>query len=250
MLNFSGLMVVAADDLVSAVDAAAEAGRRHLLIAVPAALAAQARLRITIAAGRHPLLEQAVLISGHAPLAIMSAVTSARSVTDHPVLGVDLVHRLLAHSWSGAWTPTVSKLGRPAPSMGQHLRSLLPGPGFLVRQGDDPEVFNAVRPGVVERDDLDRVLLVSEGGVPRSVSTQLAQVAGAGTVRPVRMPGRWTGVYGTARAGQTALLPARPAAFLARPAGRCPSCRLEQPAEVCPFCHVLVETTTTAGGIR
>ncbi|MCE0534312.1 hypothetical protein LWF15_02205 [Kineosporia rhizophila] len=241
--------VVAVDEVVSSIEEIRHRiGHRYVSVAAPEALAERVSLQVTLAAGHLPEMELAGLYSPQAPLAILSALTFARSVTEEPALGHELARTLLGHSWSGAWTASVSRLGRPAPSMSQHLRSLLPGPGFLVRQGDHPHVFNQVVPEAFSRSSGDQVLLMEEEGVPGPVAEQLARLAGSVSVRPVRLPGRWESVYGTARAGQLAALPARPADLLARPSARCRACGLEQIAAICPFCRVHTESASGVGG--
>jgi hypothetical protein len=234
-------------DLIAAVDAVGHRASTHVVVAAPAALGTELATTITVAAGRWPDLRLARLVSPHAPLAILSALALARATTEWPAFGVGLANALLQRSWSGAWTPDVTHLPHPAPSLAQHARSLLPGSGFLVRQAPDASVLG----GEPAADDvppagLDRVLLAEQGGdgtgdgaVPPAVVDRLARATGVTATRQLAVPGSWTSVYGTARAAQVALVPAQPADLLAAVSHRCPSCGLEQPAAVCPFCHVI-----------
>jgi hypothetical protein len=235
-------------DLIAAVDAVGHRASTHVVVAAPAALATELATTTTVAAGRWPDLRLARLVSPHAPLAILSALALARATTDWPAFGVGLANALLQRSWSGAWTPDVSRLAHPAPSLAQHARSLLPGSGFLVRQAPDAAVLG----GEPAADDvppagLDRVLLAEHGPgqdagvstVPADVVDRLARATGVTATRQLAVPGSWTSVYGTARAAQLALVPAQPSDLLAAVSHHCPSCGLEQPAAVCPFCHVI-----------
>ena len=123
------------------------------------------RTAVTLAAGRWPDLRLAWRAGDHAPLATLSALSAARLQDAEPALAVRLVDRLLEHSWSGAWVTSVARLGRPAPSLAQHARSLLPGSSFLVRHHPQPAVLAPTVTDPVPADDLqasghERVLLV------------------------------------------------------------------------------------------
>jgi hypothetical protein len=163
------------------------------------------------------------------------------------VRGVGLVHCLLENAWSGAWSNSVAGLVEPAPSLAQHLRSLLPGSGFLIRQAPRPAVLGTARSDDVPATTVDRVLLVQEGAVPGPIAERLAQTTAVTAVRQVTMPGRWASVYGTDRTGQLALMPAEPHGLLEAVTHRCPACRLEQVSSVCPFCRILARPTASAG---
>lgn len=238
---FSGVAVVPAGDPIALVDAVNRAGTEHCLIVAPPALAAALHLGVTIVAGRRPELMISSMITEHAPLAILSALALARAATDEPAIGVELTRRLLANSWSGAWTASVAKLDSPNPSLGQHLRSLLPGSGFLLRQAPEPAVLGQPHPDDVPPAGRDRVLLVQDDGVPTPIAERLAAAEGVTAVRQVALPGDWLSVYGTDRVGQLALMPADPHTLINAPTHRCPACRLELITGVCPFCHVVAD---------
>lgn len=238
--TFGSVSVVPVSDLMTTVNAVGHHATGHVLVAAPAALGAELAVTLTVAAGRWPDLRLAHLTSPHAPLAILSALALARATTEFPAFGVRLTESLLQRSWSGAWTPDVARLVHPAPTLSQHARSLLLGSGFLVRQAPDAGVLGGeAAPGDVPPAGLDRVLLVEEGAVPPTVVQRLQRDPGVTTVRPVAFPGSWRSVYGTARAGQVALVPAQPAELLGAVSHRCPSCGHEQPTAVCPFCRVI-----------
>jgi hypothetical protein len=231
-------------DLMTAVDAIGHSSARtatgHVLVAAPAALSAELGTALTVAAGRWPDLRLARLASTHAPLAILSALALARATTEYPAFGVRLVESLLRRSWSGAWTSDVARLVHPAPTLAQHARSLLPGAGFLVRQAPEPGVLGReAAAGDVPAAGLDRVLLVEQGAVPAAVVGRLERDTEVTAVRQVEFPGSWRSVYGTDRAGQLALVPARPAQLLGAVSHRCPACGHEQSTAVCPFCRVI-----------
>ena len=237
--GFGGLTLVPADDPIALVDAIGAVASGHVLVAAPRSLSVALATGLTITAGRWPLLRTTSLVSEHAPLAVLAAMSQARQVTDDPMLGVALVRRLLESAWSGAWTESVAALARPVPSFSQHLRSLLPGSGFLLRQEPGPAVLAGPRDDDVPTVGLGRVLLVEQGRVPGPVAERLSKAVGVSAVQQVTVPGRWTSVYGTDRTGQVALLPADPAQLLGLVTHRCPACGSGLADPVCPFCRVL-----------
>jgi len=235
---FSSVTVVPAGDPMTLVDTIGRLGTSHVLIAAPTALTGQLGTALSLANGRWPDVRIARLISPHSPLAILSALALARDATQWPNDGVRLAESLLRHSWSGAWTASVAKLTDPAPTVGQHLRSFLPGGGFLLRQAPSPAVLHRQRADDVPPLDLDRVLLVQVEGVPVHVTQRLSRLDRVVAVRQVGVPGRWQSIYG-GRAGQIAIVPADPTGLLGPRTHRCTACGFDQPGPVCPFCRVV-----------
>jgi hypothetical protein len=236
---FSGVNIVPVGDPIILLDAVSRTGARNFLIVAAPASAEFLHGAVTIVAGRRPDLSLSSLITEHSPLAVLSALTLARAATDEPAIGVELTRRILDHSWSGAWVGSVAKLNRPNPRLGQHLRSLLPGGGFLVRQSPDPAVLSAARPDDVPSAGCERVLLVQDDGVPAPVTQRLSEVGGVTAVRQVAVPGEWLSIYGTDRTGQLALVPAEPRSLIGPVTHRCPACLLALISTVCPFCRVV-----------
>lgn len=245
---FSGVSVVPAGDPIVLLDAVIQAGSDHLLIVAPPALLTPMQTGVTIAAGRRPDLSLSWLASEHAPLAILSALALARATTEEPGIGVELTRRLLASAWSGAWTGSVAKLNSPNPKLTQHLRSWLPGSGFLLRQSPEPAVLGKPRQGDVPSVGLDRVLLIQDAGVPSPVAERLSGADGVSAVRQVALPGAWTSVYGTDRTGQLALMPAEPRPMIGTVSHRCPACRLDLISAVCPFCRIVATPVKPTAG--
>jgi hypothetical protein len=236
---FSGVSVVPAGDPMMLTDGVERVGAGHVLVVAPRALMRPLRIGVTIAAGRRPDLALTWLASEHAPLALLSALALAQAATDDPAVGVDLTRKLLTSSWSGAWTHSVAKLGEPTPRFGQHLRSMLPGAGFLIRHSPRPAVLSRGRTDDVPKAGLNRVLLVQDGAVPASITQRLSKSEAVSAVRQVVLPGTWASVYGTDRSGQLALMPADPQLLMVHPELSCPACRLSQTASSCPFCRVV-----------
>jgi hypothetical protein len=246
---FSGVTVVPAGDPILLVDAVSRAGSGHLLVVAPAVMSTALQTGVTIATGHRPDLSLSWLTSEHAPLAILSALALARAATGEPGIGVELTRRLLAAAWSGAWTESVARLNQPNPRLSQHLRSLLPGSGFLLRQSPAPAVLGRPGPDDVPPVGLDRVLLVQDVRVPTPVTHRLSQSDGVAAVRQVALPGSWTSVYGTDRTGQLALVPADPQPLIGPVTHQCPACFLDLISPVCPFCRIVARQVAATGAV-
>ena len=225
-----------------------------LLVAAPQSLQEPAQLSISLATGRFPEVAVATLLSGHAPLALMSALAQARDTTEHPGEGVTLARRMLAETWSGAWARSLSRLREPAPTLVQHARSLVPGSGFLVRQSPEPAVLRDLQSSDVPTSPFERLLYVQDGAVPPALIKRLSAVPGFAGVRPVEVPGRWESIYGRG-AGQLALAPTDARQLLVAARWRCPGCGLDLAEQYCPFCRVQTsdasprEVSTASRGI-
>jgi hypothetical protein len=213
-----------------------------VVVAAPAPLGEAARTAVTVAAGRWPGRPLANLVSAHAPLAVLAALTAARHVTDDAARGHALVTRLLERTWSGAHLTSVSRLTEPAPSLLQHARSWLPGGRFLVRQHPAPAVLDIDTEDAVPAQPGRRDLLVAgTDSTDGDVIDLLRTRSRPATVRPVPLPGTWTSVYGRDDATQLALVPSEAAALLPPSSHPCGQCGLALATASCPFCH-------TAGG--
>jgi hypothetical protein len=241
-----GVLLVGVSDPVAFGDAVHATGVQHLVVVVPAALDEPARTALTLTQFRWPQLRIARVVSDHAPLALCVALTLARRTVTQAGLAPAFVEAFTALCWSGAWTPSVAKLVRPAPSMGQYLRSLVPGGSFVV--GLAPEGTVGASNGIpAARPDLSRTLLVGGSGVPATTAAGLATRSGATSVRPYPIPGDWTAVFGTARATQLALVPNDPGLARVSAVGGCPGCGQSVGSTVCPYCHIQTRPLVAAG---
>jgi hypothetical protein len=247
-VEFSGVTVTPLGDPMMLVDLTERLGTRWLILAAPTALATKAGTAASVAASRWPDLSIARIVSPHAPLAILSALALAARTVQAPAQTADLVNRLLDHSWSGAWMTSLSHLTSPAPTLMQHVRSIVPGSGFLVRQSPDPAVLSGPRDDDVAPAGFERVLLTQHDAVPSQISRRFADRPGISAVRQVSVPGDWNAVYGTGRVGQLAVMPAEPRELVRTVDRRCPVCGLDLPSELCPFCRVHVPLNTNGGG--
>ncbi len=204
-------------------------------------MTSQADTGLALAAGLHPELAVARLVNGHAPVGLLAALAGAGSVVDDPGLVAGYVDAFLAASWTAAWTPSLARLTQPAPSVAQHLRSLVPGTGFLIRLGSDRAVLRRPVPEGVPAFPGPRVLLVTEPGLPNDLARHLADLTRATAVRPIQMPGHWEPALGSRRAVQVALVPAEAGSITVRPRSRCRCCGLLSASYRCSFCHVVGE---------
>lgn len=251
----SGPVVLApADDPVAFGDAVAGTGKAFVVVGVPEALGTQARAALTLTAARWPDLRIAWLISDHAPLALHAALNAARLTVDDPGLAPSFLQGFAALAWSGAWGSSVAGLGRPAPSVGQYLRSYLPGSHFTISLAPHAEITSGpAGVGEFARRDVKRVLLTDERGLPAAVAEQFVQHTGASSVRPYALPGEWDGVLRARGATQLALVPAEARSIPVTAVARCGACGVEIGSPVCPYCHVVgrrLDHARTPGAIR
>jgi hypothetical protein len=122
------------------------------------------RRLVTFASVRYPGLRAAIEPLPGSPLCvgvISSLVDDITSDTYTPA-GEVLAWRLAAldllreHVWSAVWLPTVAGLDEPTPGLAKHVRSWLPGSGFLAVHAPEPDVLPASRApltGLEERTD-------------------------------------------------------------------------------------------------
>jgi hypothetical protein len=236
-VTLSGVTVLPAANPAQVAEAIADMARGPVVVAAPLSLADTAAAALTFLAANWPEVPGARVVSGHAPLAILSALAGAQAQGVTATFAVRLVEELLRHSWSGAWVASLTRLSRPAPTIAQHVRSLLPGAGFVLRQEPSPAVLKAVDGTDVPSAPVGRFLLAEEG-VSAHLTEAVAKAGHAVGVRPVTIPGVWTRVYGTSRSAQLALVPADSSVFRFGHEYDCPSCRQPQPEDRCPFCRV------------
>jgi len=178
----------------------------------------------------------------HGPAAlVLIAGQVARAGVDAGIAAV-IADRLLEQTWSGAWTPSVSKLEHPPVAVGQHLRSWLPGgDGFVVTfSGPVPEV-RAVGDASPAEPVLGRGDVYAAGlaHVPPAALQDVLTTAGAsGTIDVPALALDARGRVGVDRAVELVALPAEQRMDLPAARGRCAVCEALVFTETCPFCHV------------
>ncbi|MFS0701343.1 hypothetical protein AB6N24_15340 [Cellulomonas sp. 179-A 4D5 NHS] len=178
----------------------------------------------------------------HGPAALVVLALQAASVSLDAGLLPEFVRQLAARTWSGAWTPSVSKLVDPAPSVGQHLRSWTPGgSGFVVTLSGDRGVVPVGGKGLVPGDGSGGSLYCAGSGVPDQARDHLVAASGASDlveIDALRLDPEAR--FGHARAVEVVALPSDervplpPASTLAG----CVVCAAVVPGEFCSYCHV------------
>ncbi|KQS99598.1 hypothetical protein [Cellulomonas sp. Leaf395] len=178
----------------------------------------------------------------HGPGAILVLANQAASIGLDAGQSVAFLDALAGLTWSGAWTPSVANLTDPAPSLGEHLRSLTPGgKGFVVTlSGPNPSV-DAVGKATVPEPGPDRGTLYCANPdlLPPAAREQLLAASRCSTVVEVPlMRVDVVGRLGTDRAVEAVALPGGGGVQLPAARGTCPTCATTVFTDFCPFCHV------------
>jgi hypothetical protein len=204
------------------------------------------RLLLTHARVRQPDLRAAIEVVDGTPLAlsvIASLVDDLSSHDDPDSLGWQLsaLDQLRATSWSAVWLPSVSRLARPNPSPWQHLRSWLPGSGFLAVHDARPRVLSLTESGDLELEPRpDAVLIHAPSEAPAWVLPKLTaalQAQSTNEVVAVRNP---VDSFGTPAALEVVAIPAD-FVSLSRTSdvGECAGCGVRHARTACPFCGMV-----------
>lgn len=178
----------------------------------------------------------------HGPAALLLVANQVAAAGVDAGIAVVVADRLLAQTWSGAWTPSVSRLEHPQVAVGQHLRSWLPGgDGFVVTfSGPLPEAravgrASAAEPVVVRGE----VYGAGIGRVPPSALRDVLTTSGAtGTVDLPALALDTHGRVGSDGAVELVALPTEQRLELPPARGRCGVCDALVFSDHCPFCHV------------
>lgn len=145
------------------------------------------------------------------PLAVSAVATLVNDApfTGGPGAALALLDRIRARLWSGVWLPRVARLERPAPRVTQHLRSWLPGPGFLALT-NEAEVLS-VRPGreIPPPDGVEPGgrLLVAGTGAPDWLVPAVEQALAVDEHLPMSTWRDPRDTYGVSAAAELVLLP-------------------------------------------
>lgn len=225
-----------------ALAAAVSESSGHVLVVGTAVQEQSVRMLASFAVARWPALPVAWRTAPVAALAVANAAAVAARSGLPPSLAVHCFDLALQRIWSAASVSSVAGLQHPSPSLGQHLRSWIPGgEGFLVVHGPRPTVLavqSAREQGVPMNDGLRRLLLVSGRASNKTVdaATTLAGTSGVREVGQIVDPRRQ---YGSNRVVECVGLPTSDDAATSVPPviGECPSCSLPLATPACPFCH-------------
>jgi hypothetical protein len=234
-------IALAGPDDVDGMWAAMESTAGHVLLLGERRHEAHVRRHAALVADRG--LPVAWRVLPHGPAALVVIALQAATARLDPGLLPSFVEQLAERTWSGAWTPSVTRLEDPAPSMALHMRSVMPGgAGFLVTcsgEGDVQAVGRTVR--TAQPEVARGSLYVAGPGVPAGALAFAAEVAGAGdTLELAGLALDPEGRFGTSRAVEMVAVPAD--MDVALPAldrlARCVVCAAAVPGEFCTYCHV------------
>ena len=246
----SPVLLCAPDD-VDALWSSVPAGATHVLLVGERRHEAHVRRHAALLSDRGLAVSWRCLPHGPAAVVVLAMQTAWADLD--PGLLPAFLDELAARTWSGAWTTTVAHLAEPAPSLGQHLRSWVPGGGgFLVTLSGTPAVTpvtGAVPPAqpVMSRGSL----LCAATKVPASALRSAVTLAGASDT--VELPGLELDPrsrFGSARAVEMVALPADADVGLPDTASlpRCGVCDAAVPSQFCSYCHVRPALVTIDGG--
>ena len=188
----------------------------------------------------------------HGPGAILVLANQAAAIGLDAGQTVAFLDVLAEQTWSGAWTPTVANLTEPAPSVGQHLRSLTPGgSGFVVTlSGPHPSVQPVGRTTAPEPGP-DRGTLYCADPDALSPEARAHLLAASRCTTVVDVPLMRVGAagrLGTDRAVEAVALPGGGGVHLPAARGTCPTCATTVFTDFCPFCHVRRTAPTDSRG--
>ena len=218
---------------------------QHVLVLSPARLLPQARKQASLLTAARPLVPVAVR---PVPLGILATRQMAADVVAagvDPGQAVWWAEQLVPHVRSLAWTQSVSRLEHPPAKLAQHVRSLLPGPGYLITLGRDATVRPAV-PAAWQHalDGLTHVVVAGE--LPARAAAALDTAAGGvHVIRATPAPGT-AALYGvTALVEMYGQDPSSPGAAPTGPA--CSVCDAQVVLPTCPYCGVAAARPASSG---
>ncbi|MQW76357.1 hypothetical protein GHK92_10755 [Nocardioides sp. dk4132] len=236
---------------------------RHLLVLAPTAHAMAAHVAASTVAAARPELPVRVLsfpvsaaVLVRAAELVPADTASATAVYDAILAALDTV------VW-GAWLPSVARLSRPAPTLGQHVQSWFAGAdGFLAVHGDPGWVAKLPIAELAPERRLRRVPTPgvvaasfechAYGELPEAAISALFAMGLA--TRPTRREpvADVARAWGSAKAVEFVISwPAAPGAAGTPTSLRCPSCEEPVRDQICPFCRIAAEgVDRTEGSLR
>ncbi len=156
--------------------------------------------------------------------------------------------------WSAVWLPSVTGLTSPTPSMLQHVRSWLPGSGFLAVAAPEPHVAPASKGpirGVPARPDA--ALLHSPLARPTWVVDSVARALQPQSVNSVETIREQIDVYGTEAAVEMVAVPVAFASTSRPDPDRvvaCVACGARHARRHCPVCKMSAPAGRETQGAR
>lgn len=206
---------------------------------------------LSVALPRVGLLLETFPGTPHA-LAVVAALVGDPDGSRDPAAQLALLDRLRAEVWSAVWLPSVARLDEPRPSLGQHVRGWLGGPGFLAVRTPRPSVKPCTGTTVPPADDAPAsgVLLVADSGAPDWVVPSAAR---AWNVEPRTDFTTWRDprdAYGVTACVEFLVVPGDLDAARDSAAGacECPACGNRHARRVCPWCRMATTETPDPQG--
>lgn len=195
-------------------------------------------------------LQVAWRVTNLGPLALLLAARNTAHVASDAGSAPLSFDSIAANTWSGAWLRSVARLNRPSPNLLQHMRSFLPGEGYVVELGSAPTV-TAVRrlqkrPRPYDFAQGPRGPLVMSHELPQTTLEVVATTTGYEGEFVMEGHEGAAERFGSTDAIELAVLPqADPTPQVHRVT--CPACELTIPAPLCPFCHVRAQLPDPVG---
>lgn len=159
-------------------------------------------------------------------------------------LALAMLSRRVQQTIALTWLPRVNGLRDPAPSITQHVRSWLPGRGYLIHHETGGARVDAVGKGPRIPEDATGPAWY-EGPVPASLLEDISRITRR---RPQPYPTSNTVTAAETTPRMTAAMVAIEPVNFTPPtaAGVCPSCGQAVPVPSCPFCRTSVPVTQGA----
>lgn len=183
------------------------------------------------------------------PLAVgvTAALLTDPSATPDAHAQFALLDHLRSRLWSAVWLPSVTRLTSPPPTVLQHLRSWLPGGGFLAVSGRPGAVLKAGSAPVRGLPDGPRggALMVADNGAPAWVREFLVSVLQPASELDCTTWRDPRDVYGVGESAEFVAVPADlhdPSVVADARRTECAGCGRAHPRAVCPFCQMAADT--------
>lgn len=237
--------------------------RQVLVLTPPEGHAASAALTAVIAAVRPDIQTRVETTTVSVATLVRALERVPEAATSANLVHAALTSALRETTW-GAWMPSVTRLGNPAPTMRQHISSFFGGEGFLAVRGEPGWVAKLPIQQWQPGQRLTRHAASGAGSQYDCHSFgELPEIAIAAlfqmglTVRPQRRDswGDAAAVWGSEKAIEFVIAP-EGAAQVGDPSGTCQVCEDPVWGMTCPFCRIVPthgldgRSTITLGGTR
>lgn len=174
-------------------------------------------------------------------VAVLAALVHDGDGTQDAAAQLGLLDRLRARAWSAVWLPSVARLDRPAPSVAQHVRSWLGGPGFVAVHAPQQRVLACPGQQIPPLDiPSGGALMVADSGSPDWVVPALQAAVGASGREEFATWRDPRDAFGTGSCAEVLVVPADLDDADTVPSGtrECPGCGNRHARPVCPWCRM------------